>query len=252
MATGEGTGTPASSPGIINLSTLLTIEEFASDYYMQSTGTIPSHAVQAAINVAEGDISNALGYPVDANDGTPTFIATQVVETHRWPVPNRPMYLIRPRLISLDSVVAMHALECDCDWTEITECAFIHEALTSAIKFVICNRAAGCYSACSCPAQIQITYTSGFTEAQVLPATPLGQRLRQAIALQALTLIHDKDFYTDGGAAVKSYSSMGYSESRDFVRTAMGQRLGLGLLSEGAARQLGPLMIRRAISLRSN
>jgi len=234
------------------MSTLLTIDEFASDYYMQSTGTVPSNAVQAAIDVAEGDISDALGYPVDANDGTPTFIATQVVETHRWPTPNRPMYLIRPRLISLDSVVAQHALECDCEWTEVTECAFIHEALTSSIKFVVCNRAAGCYSACSCPAQIQVTYTSGFTAAQVLPATPLGRRLRQAIALQALTLIHDKDFYTDGGAAVGSFSSTGYSENRDFVRTAMGQRLGMGLLSEVAARQLGPLMIRRAITLRSN
>jgi hypothetical protein len=219
---------------------------------MQSTYDIPVNAVEAAIDVAEGDISQALGYPVDANDGTPTFINTQVVETMRWPVPNRPVYLERPRLISLDTVVARHGLECDCDWTDVTECAFIYDTLTSAIKFQICNRAAGCYNACSCPQIMQGTYTSGFTAAQVLGTTPLGRRLRQAIALQATELIKQKDFYTDGAAAVGSFSSTGYSESRDVVRTATGQRLGMGLLSEAAARLLAPLMIKRAVVLRSH
>jgi hypothetical protein len=217
--------------------TLLTVEEFGSDSYMQSTYDIPVNAIEAAIDVAEGDISQALGYPVDANDGTPTFINT---------------YLERPRLISLDTVVARHGLECDCDWTDVTECAFIYDTLTSAIKFQICNRAAGCYNACSCPQIMQVTYTSGFTAAQVLATTPLGRRLRQAIALQATELVKQKDFYTDGGAAVGSFSSTGYSENRDVVRTATGQRLGMGLLSEAAARLLAPLMIRRAVVLRSH
>lgn len=226
------------------MSTLLTIGEFASDAYLGGTGTKASNAVQLAIDVAEGDISDALGFPTD--DGVPTFIAHEFTEEHPWPIPNRPVMLRRPRTISVDETLARHDLgTCDCEWTDLTACAFVHDARRSIVRFRTCERASSCWIYCGCPQRVQITYTAGFTAAQVDAATPTGQRIRLAIALQARALLDLQDFYTEGNAAVSSFSSLGYSEKREFVRTARGRKMGLSALSQAASDILEPLLVRR-------
>lgn len=227
------------------MSTLLTIDEFKSDSYMGSTGTKPSSAVQVAIDMAEGDVSRALGFPVD-DDGTPTFIAHQFTEEHKWPRPNRPLMLDSPRVISLDTIYARHDLgDCDCEWTDLTACGFIHDARRGIVKFRTCERASSCWIYCGCPERVQVTYTAGFTAAQVATTTPAGRRLRLAIALQARAHLELQDFYTEGNAAVSSYSSLGYSEKREFERSARGRKMGLSALSQAAADVLGPLVVKR-------
>ena len=77
--------------------------------------------------------------------------------------------------------------------------------------------------------------TAGFPAALVLPTTTLGRKLRLAIALTAREILELQDFWTEGVAPIKSYSELGYSESRDLHRTALGKRLGKGWLAENAA-----------------
>jgi hypothetical protein len=53
------------------------------------------------------------------------------------------------------------------------------------------------------------------------------------------------DHDTDGGVAVKQYSTLGYSESRDFTRTARGRSIGLHMLDQASADVLEPLIVKR-------
>jgi hypothetical protein len=235
------------------MSTLLTIGEFASDSYMGSTGTKPANAVQVAIDMAESDVSIALGFPID-DDGSPAFISAEFTEEHKWPIPNRPLLLNSPRIISLDTIYARHDLgTCDCEWTDLTACGFIHNAKVGIVKFRTCERAASCWVYCGCPQRVQVTYTAGFTAAEVADTTPTGRRLRLAIALQARALLELQDFYTDGNVAISSWSSLGYSEKREFTRSARGKKMGLSILSQAAANVLEPLVVKRggAVMLRS-
>jgi hypothetical protein len=226
------------------MSVLLTVDQFKSDAYMGSTGTKPANAVQVAIDLAEGDVSEALGFPLD--DGAPTFIAQQVTEEYPWPHPNRPLLLTRPRVVSVDTVLARHdAGTCDCAWTDLTACAFLLDAKVGIVHFRSCAWAGGCWVNCRCPQRIQITYTAGFAAADLTADQPAGRRLRLAIALQARAHLELTDFYSEGNAAVSSYSSLGYSEKREFVRSATGRKLGLSALSQAAADVLRPLIVRR-------
>ena len=238
---GIGVGTPI-DPGPSDY--FFTADEFASDVYMGGTGTKSISAVQLAIDMAEADISDALGYPVDA--GAPTFLAQSFTEEHPWPVPNRPVMLHQPRIISVDTVLARHDLgTCDCEWTDLAACAFIHDARRGIVRFRTCARAASCWIYCGCPHRVSVTYTAGFTAAEVLSTTSTGKRLRLAIALQARAILELQDFYTEGNAAVSSYSSLGYSEKREFTRTARGRKMGLSALSQAASDTLEPLLVRR-------
>lgn len=227
------------------MSDLLTLDQYKSDYYMQSTGTMPEEAVQVAIDMAEGAISAALGYPM-ADDGSPTFVAYQDTEEWPWPWPNRAITLMRPRIIAVDSVLALHDYyDCDCDWTELTGCAFVYDARLAVIKVRSCEQASSCWHSCDCPHRVRVAYTSGFAAADVVDTTPLGRRLRMAIALQAASLMRNMDHYTEGTVAIKSWSSLGYSETRDLLRSAAGTKLGQSILSQQAADLLNPLLIRR-------
>lgn len=235
------------------MSTLLTAVEYASDSYMDSTGTIPANAVQVAIDMAETDVSEALGFPVDG-DGSPTFIAHQFTEEYPWPHPIRPLMLGSPRVISLDTVYARHDLgDCDCEWTDLTGCGFIHDARKGIILFRSCEWASSCWTCCRCPERVQVTYTAGFTAAQVAATTPTGRRLRLAIALRARALMDLQDHYGEGNVAVSSYSSLGYSERREFQRSALGRKLGLSVLDQASADVLRPLVVDRGggVMLRS-
>lgn len=235
------------------MSVLLTPGEFASDYYMSSTGTKPANAVQVAIDLAEGDVSEVLGYPV-TDAGAPTFISTQWTEEFVWPIPNRPIKLKKPRVISIDTVLGLHdSASCDCEWTELTACAFLFDSEKAIIHVRTCESALRCWKRCDCPHRARVTYTAGFAAADVTADTATGRRLRAAIALQARAYLNLLDFYTDGDVAAKSFSSLGYNETRDFVRTAAGRRLGLSTLSQQAADMLKPLMVhsKGAIILRS-
>lgn len=231
------------------MSTVLSVAEYVT--IMGSTGTVPAGAAQLAIDIAEGDVSAALGFPIDEATGAPTFIESTWIEQHKWPVPNRPLQLRRPRVISLTTVTALHDITCDCEWTEVTECGFIYDAKEGIVKFKVCNRAANCWTSCSCPTRIQVTYLAGFTAAQVADGTPLHSRLQLAIALQATDQMQLFDHYTDGGVTVKSYSSLGYSETRELALTARGKKMGMGMLNQRAASLLNPLITRGAIMLRS-
>ena len=231
----------------------MTPAEFASDSYMGSTGTKPANAVQVAIDMAESDVSEALGFPLDS-DGSYTFVAHQFVEEHRWPRPGRPLMLEAPRIITVDEVLALHDLgDCDCEWTELTACAFIYDALQGMVKFRYCERCASCWTRCSCPARVRVTYTAGFAASDVTADTPAGRKLRMAIALQARAHLDLMDFNTDGNVAIESYSSLGYSEKRAFGRTATGRAMGQSILSQAAADMLDSLIVKRGggIMLRS-
>lgn len=233
------------------MSTLLTAVEYASDSYMGSTGTVPANAVQVAIDIAEGQVSKALGYPVDDTDGTPTFITTSFTEEHPTQWPPREHRLLKPRVQSITSVTALHALGCNCEWTEITECAFLYDARHGVVQWEACTALNRCYRSCRCPKRIRYVYVAGFTAAQVAATTPAGQAIRLAIALQARANMNLLSHDTDGGVAVKSYSSLGYSETRDFVRSASGRSMGLGILSQAAADVLRPYVVRSPVFIRS-
>lgn len=224
------------------MSELLTLAEFQSAAYMGSTGTATSEAAQLAIDLAEGDISSALGYPVD-DDGTPTFVSHQTTEEWPWPWPNRAMKLRRPRIITVDSVYALHDTgDCDCEWTSLSACAFIFNADKGVVHFRSCEWVCQCWAQCTCPERVRVTYTSGWTAAQVLSTTPLGQRLRLAIALQARHYLNLTDFWTAGSVALKSLSTMGHSQAFDFVRSSVGKQLGQSVLCQNAADILTPLI----------
>jgi hypothetical protein len=227
------------------MSELLTAVEFASDSYMGSTGSSPSEAVQLAIDLAEGDVSAALGYAVD-DDGTPTFVSHQDTEEHPWPWPNRAMKLQRPRIITIDSVYALHDTgDCDCEWTQLDACAFIFDARRGIVHFRSCEWVSRCWASCTCPERVRVTYTTGWTAAQVAATTPLGQRLRLAISLQARHYLNLTNFWTAGSTALKSLSTMGHSQTFDFVRSAVGLKFGQSLLCQNAADILNPLMSER-------
>lgn len=229
------------------MSVLLTPAEFASDSYMQSTGTIPSNAVQVAIDIAEGQVSTALGFPVD--DGAPTFLSMSRTETYKWPHTGIPLQLRVPRLQSVTSVSTLHDQgSCDCTWTTLTDaCAYILDARSSLIYVRQCGRESSCYCTrcargCS-PHRVQVTYVAGFTAAEVAATTETGRRLRLAIALTAREIINLQDFWTEGAAPVKSFGSLGYNESRELNITALGNSLGKGWLPQHAANLLEPLLV---------
>ena len=219
---------------------ILTADEFMSPSYMGTHNSATPEALNVAINTAEGSISEVLGYPMV--DGDPTLLSRSWTEDYRWPPGGRPIKLLRPRVASVDTVLTLHDIgDCDCVWTELTGCAFL-DPTSNEVRFRSCDWAASCWVQCSCPHTVRVTYTAGFTTAEVAATTSLGQRLRMAVSLLAKEHLELLDFHSEGVAPVKSFGSMGYSESRDVTRTEVGKRLGKGWLAEQAANLIQPLL----------
>jgi hypothetical protein len=221
---------------------LLTVEEMANDY-----GGIGDHGeddVQLAIDLAEFDIMHAINTPLEPTTFTEEYI---------WPSDTGQVKLQKRRTNSITSVVGKHSLDCDCEWTEDTECGVILYADHSIIHIVACNLSC---SSCCCtsygggPERAVITYIAGFTAAETAADTAIGKALRMAISLRTrewIEALEAGDFY-EGEAGRDSWSSMDYSEQLTLVDTL--NPIGPGGLSRAAWNLLKKLAPRSPVMIR--
>lgn len=213
------------------------------------TGTFSTSQWQLAIDMAEFDISDALD----------TFLTpTTVTEEYLWPGDNGKLLLNYNHVISLTSLTAKHSLLYDCTWVQDAECGVILDSELGWIQAVAKNFS---LSKCNCsgsgmgmvvPDRLLITYNAGYTAAEAAAGTATGKALRMAICMRAREWISYISQGSDwqGNFAIASWSSMDYSERREYG--AKISALGPGPLSMEASRILGRLRRYTAIHLRGS
>jgi len=218
---------------------------------MGGTGSYRPDAVTTALLLAEGDIENELGHGLTPKATT---------EEYPWPGQNGLLMLKKKRLISVDTVIALHNLNCSlCTWESRTDCAVVYDSLQGIVRPLDCSGwpccSNGCWSSCDCPARVRITYTHGFATGALKSAGALtdeGQKIGSAVMLYTLHQLRNVLSLTaQGDMVVSSWSSAGYSESRQFSPDAGGTRRVSALVQE--ARNIlrdGGYIIKRAISIR--
>ncbi len=185
---------------------LTTISEFTS--FQGSTGTYRSTDVQNALLMAESKVSNWLNSPLLAN---------VITEEYPWPVDDGKIMLEKVRLVSITSITALHTQTCTCGWTEVADCAYILNAKQSIIQVIDCQGVGNRCWPCRCPKRVRVTYTAGFSSQESDPNTPDGFLLRSSIFTAALGFLQSTiGLDAVGNLAIGSWSSAGYSESRQF------------------------------------
>lgn len=219
------------------------------------SGTYSAADLQMAIDLAEFDIGQALTTFVE-----PTTVTE---EEYLWPIPDGKIQLLHAKVISLTEVKAKYSLNADCVWIEDVQCGVILNAPDGLIKVRACNFTA---SNCMCggnaypfpyglqitPDRLVVTYVCGFSAVEADPTTAIGKALRMAIILRArdwLQTLTQGDAW-EGAYNVPSYSSMDYSERRDFQ--AYFNELGPSPFSTECMRIIKRLKGKPAIMLRSS
>lgn len=208
------------------------------------TGTFDTDSLQMAIDLAEFDIEHAI---------TTFLTPTTDTKEYPWPMLDGKIQLPHQRVTAITTVTAKHSLDADCVWTEDAECGVILDGLNGLILVVGCNLSLG---DCDCDHGQQydravVTYVSGFTAAETADTTALGKALRMAIALRAREWLQVLDQGDDweGAFLVESWSSMDYSERRNY--SLMLNPLGPGPMSQEAWRILERIKSKPAVMLRS-
>lgn len=222
---------------------ILTPAELQSTY--GGTGTHDPNDVDLAIDLAEFDIAEALNIPLEP---------TTLTKEYPWPHGNGVLMLEKLKVTSITTVTAKHSLDADCVWTEDAECGVILDGEGGIVRLVGCTLSLG---NCNCdlniiPDRAVVTYVAGFTAAEIDPASSTGKALRMAIALHArdwIAALEEGDFW-EGEFAIKSYSSMDYSEQREIIGTL--NPLGPSLRASSAWRLLKHLRPYRAVSIRGS
>lgn len=219
---------------------LTTPAEFSA--FEGGTGQYRSQSITDALLLGESDVEGWLE----------TFLVpTAQTEEFIWPVDNGLIMLKKVRTISVDAVVAIHSLDCSCQWTTATDCAVILNARHSVIRVVDCNGQVGkCFGACRCPQRVRVTYTAGFTAAQALATTPDGMKLHAGVYNAALAHLQTTiGLDAMGDRAVGSWSSAGYSESSQFNERSGAEEM-IHPLTQQAKNLVRKLIIKRAPGLR--
>lgn len=220
---------------------LTTESEFSS--FHGGTGIYRSQAISDALVMAEAAVEGWVETPLTS---------TQTSEEVPWPVDDGQIRLKRVRLITIDSVTALHNLDCDCEWQEITDCGVILNARFSDIRVVDCFGALGrCYpSSCRCPKRVRVVYTAGFTAAESNNDTKDGRLLRSAVFTAAVGFLQSSiGLDAMGNRTVGSWSSAGYSESSQFNERSGAEEM-IHPMIQQAKNMVRKLTVRRAIPMR--
>lgn len=176
--------------------------------YEGGTGNYRSQAVTDALILAEGKVEEWLNTAV---------VPTTATEEYPWPIDDGRLMLRKVRLISLGTITGLHSPNCSCVWQEISDCAFIYNARQSIISVVDCQGVAGRCWPCRCPQRVRVTYTYGFTATEAAADTKDGRTLRSGIFAAAVGFLQSGiGLGASGNQNIGSFSSAGYSESRNF------------------------------------
>lgn len=185
---------------------IVSVADFTA-YSGGSTGSYTETQVETALDIAEWLAEEFLNTPL-----TPT----QQTEEHPWPW-QKPLQLKKRRIITIDTVTALHYLDCDCEWVDTAECAVIFDALQGIINPVACSAfpcctANGQWRGCTCPARVRVVYTAGFPAGYF--TGKVGSVFTMAICQIAKYILPDiTNLTAEGEKMIKSWSSMDYSES---------------------------------------
>lgn len=177
------------------------------------TGFYRPSAVQNAIQLGENKAVEWL------NTG---LVPTSFEDDLPWPSDWSPgrgfsshgkIMLQRVRLISIESIESVWSTCDNCGQEVGSECANIVNARHSIIRVgdpwrYWCGTG-------RCPERLRVTYTAGFSVAEAAAGTPIGTQLRAIVFNAALGfLITSIGLNADGNVFKPSYTSAGYSESR--------------------------------------
>jgi len=222
---------------------LTSASEFSA--YQGGTGSYRTQDVINALLLAENQVATWLNSAVE-----PTTITDEVP----WPVTDGKIMLKKQRLISVQSVTALHNLSCTCAWETVSDCAVVLDSEQGIIEVVHCGGPSNiCWPCGVCPQRVQIAYTYGFTVAQSDATTPEGMTLRAAIFMAALGYLRSGiGWSSQGNQRITSWSSAGYSESRDFGSSDSSGASGFLDPMIGLAKEmLRSLIIKRSFDYRS-
>jgi hypothetical protein len=241
----DGTGTPVSGGG--TPCGILDSSEWST--YGLTTGTATSTQVDIAASIAEDAIEAFLNT---------ALCPTEATEKHTWPGPQlwrqgpRPLQLTKDRIISVDTVTTIHEEDkCDCETETYTGCSYIKDADTGIIEVVDDCWAGCCAECCTCSEgafQVEVTYTYGFTAAQMGSDTSDGRTVRFWIA-QWTEEILDAMLGNPSAvtaAGVIQWSSMNYSE-RLAVEVVKDTMFGTSSKANAMASSLRRLGKKRAV-----
>lgn len=185
---------------------LTTQDEFVN--YHGGSGSYRPTAVDIALGLAEGKVA---GW-IDS-----ALVPTTITEEQSWPIDDGKLQLGKRRLISITSIVGLHSLDCSCVWREVTDCAVIFDARLAIIKVINCQGVGNTCWPCRCPRRVRVTYTYGFTADEAASSTVIGNTIRASVFTAALGFLRSTiGLDTQGNQAINSWSSVGYSESRQF------------------------------------
>lgn len=178
-----------------------------TEYCGGDVGGYTSAQITTALNIAEWLAQNFLNTSL-----TPT----QETEEYPWPF-LKALQLKKRRIITIDSVTALHLIDCDCSWTSTTECAVIFDALMGIINPIACGAFPCCTSGgqwcgCVCPARIRVVYTAGFPSGYFTGG--VGAVFTMAVCQIAKYILPQiTTILSEGDKTITSWSSMDYSES---------------------------------------
>ena len=189
------------------MSDILTTSDFA-EYCGDSTGSYTETQIQLALDIGEWLAEEFLMTPL-----TPTA----QTEEYPWPF-LKELQVKKRRIVSIDTVTALHYLDCQCSWTTTDECAVTFDALQGIVYAIACSAfpcctARGWWCGCTCPARVRIVYTAGFPDGY-FTGTKVGSALRFAVCQIVKWLLPEITSLTaEGERDLRSWSSMDYSES---------------------------------------
>jgi len=245
---GSGQGTPVS--GGAAPCGILAPEDYVAYGYV--TGTATATQADIAITIAEDAIAAFLNTAL-----CPTQITEP--ERHTWPGYQlwrrgpMPLQLQKDRIITVDLVTTIHEDDkCGCETSSYTGCHYIKDAATGIIE-VNDDCWAGACECCTCSEEafmVDITYTYGFTAAQMASTTSDGRTVRFWIAQWAMEILNAlmglPSAITTSG--VIQWASMNYSERLASVTNTI---FGSSPLANAMASGLRRLGIKRAIKFGS-
>ena len=230
---------------------ILTEDEYTT--YGFVTGTS-----QSALLTSQATI--AVSITEDAFEGflNTALCPSEFTERFTWPGWNiwrqgeHPIQLSKDRIISVDTITTYHEEnKCDCETNTYTGCSYIKDANSGIIEVHDQCWAAdcgGCGCSCSRAFMTDITYTYGFTVAQLADDTSDGRTVRFWVAQWAQQVFDamqgDPSYITASG--VIQWSSMNYSE-RLAVEVVKNTMFGSSSLANAMAAGLRRLNIKRAI-----
>ncbi len=227
---------------IVTTPTILTDAIFA-----EYGGVVANNAEgqrQTAYAIAEGQAAQEIG----------TFIQPTVVTgTYSWPM--GVLKLDHDRIISLNSVVAIHDAGCDCadNSVEISGCAWIKSIEAGIIDVRECgNTVKASCTGCGCgqggagPFQVRVVYQAGLpTTALTDPRLLLGLVTAADLALEQITDPSGAEG-GPGDPGVQSFSSIRYSEKRFPLKMTA---FGASARANFAARTISPFKNKSALGL---